>query len=115
MKYAVERAIEIDRDFAAIFDFLIESYRAFGEDPKVAIERAATRLRSIETAMLSLGKAPPQGTLRVELLPGQRSVTKNRAIFYFDVDDDRRVVRVLAVLFGGRDHQRHMLKRLLGG
>ena len=115
MKYAVERAIEIDRDFATIFDFLIESYQAFGEDSKVAIERAATRLRSIETEMLSPGKAPHQGTLRVELLPGLRYVTKNRAIFYFDVDDDRRVVRVLAVLFGGQDHQRHMLKRLLGG
>ena len=115
MKYAVERALDIDRDLAAIFDFLIESYQMFGEDPDTAIERAAARVRSIETAMLSLGDAPHQGTLRPELLPGLRSVTKNRAVFYFDVDDDRRVVRVLAVLFGGQDHQRQMLKRLLGG
>lgn len=114
MKYAVERAHDTDRDLAAIFDFLIESYAAFGEDPDSAVESAATRLRRIETAMLSLGDAPHQGTLRPELLPGLRSVTKNRAVFYFDVDDDRRVVRVLAVFFAGQDHRRLMLKRLLG-
>lgn len=63
--------------------------------------------------MRALGRTPHQGTLRPELAPGLRSVTKDRAIFYFDVDDDRRVVRVLAVFFGGQDHQRLMLKRLL--
>ena len=113
MKYAVAR--DTDHDLAAIFDFLIESYQAFGEDPEIAVERAADRVRGIEAAMLSLGDAPDQGTLRPELLPGLRTVTKRRAIFYFDVDDDRRVVRVLAVFFGAQDHQRRMLMRLLGG
>ena len=64
--------------------------------------------------MLSLGEAPHQGTLRADLLPGLRSVTKDRAIFYFDIDDDRRTVRILAVFFGGQDHTRRMLMRLLG-
>jgi toxin ParE1/3/4 len=40
-------------------------------------------------------------------------VTKQRAVFYFDVDDDQRLVRILAVFFGGQDHQRAMLRRLL--
>jgi len=115
VKYAVERASDADRDLALIFDFLTESYRAFGEDEGAAFERAATRLRAIEADMQSLGNAPHQGTLRPDLLPGLRSVTKNRTIFYFDVDDDRRTVRVLAVFFGAQDHRRHMLKRLLGG
>ncbi len=114
MKYGVERAWGTDRDLAAIFDFLSESYQAFGEDADAATERAAARVRDIETEMLSLGAAPHQGTLRPELLPGLRSVTKNRAIFYFDVDEERRMVRVLAVFFGGQDHRRRMLKRLLG-
>ena len=114
MKYGVERARDTDRDLASIFDFLIESYQAFGEDTDGAIERAASRVRDIETAMLSLGDAPHQGTLRPEILPGLRSVTKQRAIFYFDVDEGRRMVRVLAVFFGGQDHQRRMLRRLLG-
>jgi len=33
----------------------------------------------------------------------------------FIVDEEARVVRVLAVFFGGQDHQRAMLRRLLGG
>ncbi len=59
-------------------------------------------------AVRSRGLGPPpmppagQGTLRPE-----------RAIFYFDADDDRRMVRVLAVFFGGQDHRRGMLTRLL--
>ena len=57
-------------------------------------------------------KSPHQGTLRTKMVPGLRSVTKDRAIFYFTVDDEARLVRVLAVFFGGQDHQREMLKRL---
>lgn len=115
MKYAVERSSDTDRDLAAILDFLIESYEASGDDPDLAFERAAKRLRAIDADMRSLGKAPHQGTLRHELRPGLRSVTKSRAVFYFRVDDDLRVVRVLAIFFGGQDHSRRMLKRLLGG
>ena len=36
-----------------------------------------------------------------------------RAIYWFDVDEGRRTVRVLAVFFGGQDHIRRMLIRLL--
>ncbi len=50
-----------------------------------------------------------------ELLPGLRRVTKNQAIFHFDVDDGEKTLRVLAIFFGGQDHQRHMLKRLVSG
>ncbi|MBP6012919.1 MAG: type II toxin-antitoxin system RelE/ParE family toxin [Alphaproteobacteria bacterium] len=114
MRYDVKRSTDTDRDIAAIFDFLTKSYLEFGNDRRTALEAAAARVREIETAMLSLGKAPHQGTLRPELLPGLRSVTKERAIFYFDVDDDRKLVRVLAIFFGGQDHQRLMLRRLLG-
>jgi toxin ParE1/3/4 len=113
MKYAVERARDTDRDLAAIFDFLIKTYIEFGDDLDSAIDRAATRVKSIESAMLSLGDLPQQGTLRPELLPGLRSVTKDRAIFYFDIDEEQHVVRVLAIFFGGQDHRRLMLKRLL--
>jgi plasmid stabilization system protein ParE len=113
LKYEVLRARAADRDLAAIFDFLIKSNVEFGEDEDCAIERAAVRLRGIEAAMLSLGEKPHQGTLRPQLLPGLRSVAKQRAIFYFIVDERARQVRILAVFFGGQDHQRHMLRRLL--
>jgi plasmid stabilization system protein ParE len=114
MPYKVERSVDTDADLEAIFDFLVQSYVEFGEAKADAIERAAKRLDVIEEAMLALGKIPHQGTKRDDILPGLRSVTKDRAIFYFDVDDKARRVRVLAIFFGGQDHRRAMLKRLLG-
>jgi toxin ParE1/3/4 len=114
MPYRVERASATDEDLAAIFDFLLQSYMEFGDARSEALERAATRVEGIEAEMLALGDVPHQGTLRTDLLAGVRSVTKQRAVFYFDVDDDLRLVRVLAVFFGGQDHQRAMLRRLSG-
>jgi plasmid stabilization system protein ParE len=112
MPYRVERSVDTDDDLAAIFDFLLNSYLDFSDARDDALERAAARIEGIEDEMLALGDAPHQGTLRPDLLPGLRSVTRQRAIFYFDVDDDLRRVRVLAIFFGGQDHQRAMLKRL---
>lgn len=114
MRYTVERSADTDHDLAAIFEFLVETFQAFGDDRETAVERAASRIRNIERSMSSLGSVPHQGTLREDILPGLRSATKDRAVFYFDVDDERRRIRVLAVFFGGQDHQRRMLVRLLG-
>lgn len=115
MTYRVERAEDTDRDLDAIFDFLFESYQALGEDADGAFERASRRLLAIEDTMASLGRMPHQGTLRPDLGEALRNVTKERAIFYCEVDDQVRCVRVLAVFYGGEDHQRKMLIRLLGG
>ena len=114
MKYRVERREETQRDLGLIFDFLASSYLQFGEDIDESAGRARARLKKIDATMDALGRAPHQGTLHNELLPGLRSVTKDDAIFYFDVDDEQRVVTVLAVFFGGQDHKNHMLKRLRG-
>jgi toxin ParE1/3/4 len=115
MTYRVERAEDTDRDLEAIFDFLFESFLAFGEEAGGAAERATRRLLAIEDAMADLGALPHQGTLRPELGDGVRNVTKERAVLYFEVDDEARVVRVLAVFYGGENHRRRMLLRLLGG
>jgi plasmid stabilization system protein ParE len=114
MSFRVERSIETDADLEAIFDFLFQAYLDFGDSPDEALERAVARIEQIEAAMLSLGAAPHQGTLRPDLLPGLRAVTKQRAVFYFDVDEGEQLVRVLAVFFGGPDLQRAMLRRLAG-
>ena len=112
MAFRVERTEDSDRDLDALFDFLFEAARAFGEPPQEAFDRAAARIEAIEDAMQALGKVPHQGSLRPDLLPGLRNVTKDRAILYFTVDERNEVVRVLAVFFGGQDHQRAMLLRL---
>lgn len=112
MKYRVEWTDRADRDLDLIFDFLVRSHLEFGESEDRAWEMAANRIRRIHDAIASLGDLPHQGTLRDELLPGVRSATKARAIVYFDLDDARRVVSILAVFFGGQDHYSHMLIRL---
>ena len=103
MAYRVERSEQSARDLEAIFDFLFDAATGFGDDPQEAFE----------DAMQALGKAPHQGALRPDLLPGIRNFTKDRAIFYFDVNDAEKSIRVLAVFFGGQDHQRAMLVRAM--
>jgi plasmid stabilization system protein ParE len=115
MRFSVEFAAPAERDLELIFQFLMQSYLDFGEERSRAYTRAAERVAAIVRAGIALGAAPHQGTLRAELQTGLRSVTKGRAIFYFEVSDEKKLVRVLAVFFGGQDHQRAMLKRLRGG
>lgn len=57
---------------------------------------------------------PHRGERHDDILPGLRHLAIDRAIYWFDVDEGREAVRVLAVFFGGQDHVRHMLVRLLG-
>jgi plasmid stabilization system protein ParE len=110
---AVRRSAAADQDLGIIFDHLVEAYVALGEAEIDAFERAAARLRGIEYDIERLGLAPMQGTLCTELAPCLRRVTKNGAVFYFEVSADGKRVDVLAVFFGGQDHQRRMLARLL--
>jgi toxin ParE1/3/4 len=110
--YKVTRSAQAERDLDALFDFLMASYANLGDDVERAFDRATGRVTRIKADLRALGRTPHQGTLRTKMMPGLRSVTTDRAIFYFTVDDDASLVRVLAVFFGGQDHQREMLKRL---
>ena len=111
--YAVEFAVEAERDFELIFDFLEESYRGFGENAEAAIAHAIERIQAIRAAAAGLGKAPYRGTLHPELMPGLRHITIDQAIYWFLVDENVLTVRVLAIFFGSQDHVRRMLARLL--
>lgn len=110
--FEVVRSRASDRDLEVILDHLIETYQALGDPFPEALERAAARIRAIEGDMERLSHAPFQGTLREDILPGLRQVTKNRAIFYFLTDDPAGLIRILAIFFGGQDHLAHMLRRI---
>ncbi|MFT4181603.1 MAG: type II toxin-antitoxin system RelE/ParE family toxin [Rhizobium sp.] len=112
MVFEVVRSADSDRDLSLILDHLIESYITLGDRLPDGFDRAAARIHAIEADMEALAQAPYQETLLPAVAPGLRRVTKNRAIFYFDVDDERQLVRVLAVFFGRQDHRHHFLKRL---
>ena len=52
---------------------------------------------------------------RNDLMPGLRQGTEDKVIFYFTLDEAKARLNVLAIFYGGQDHQRRMLMRLLGG
>ena len=112
--YTVVRSGPARRDLNLIYSHLVESHIGFGHPPDEAHDRAAERLQKILAAMEGLGRAPFQGTLRQDLMPGLRQVTKEQAIFYFTTDEPAHRLTVLAIFFGGQDHRRHMLMRLSG-
>jgi toxin ParE1/3/4 len=111
--YAVEFAADVERDFELIFDFLEESYRAFGESPEDAITHAAKRVEMIRATAAKLGSAPHRGTHHPEMMRDLRHVTIDQAIYWFLIDEPALTVRILAIFFGGQDHVRRMLTRLL--
>lgn len=113
MRFRIEFAAEAERDFALIFDHLFESYRAFGETVEEALDHSEDRIRAIRSQADRLADAPLRGERHDDLLPGLRHLTIDRAIYWFDVSEAERRVRVLAIFFGGQDHVRQMLTRLL--
>lgn len=114
MAFRIEFSDEAVHDLGLIFDHLVESYLDFGESLGEALDHAESRIHAIRAEAERLGTAPHRGSLHEDLLPGLRHLTLNRAIYWFEIDEESRRVRVLAIFFGGQDHIRHMLVRLLG-
>jgi toxin ParE1/3/4 len=114
MRFAIEFSADAEADFDLIFDHLFESYVAFGESTEEALDHAAQRVMKIRKATDRLARFPLRGTARDDILPGIRYLAIARAIYRFDVNQTARKVRILAVFFGGQDHTRHMLVRLIG-
>ena len=115
IKFRLEFSAEAERDFGLIFDHLLESYVNFGESVESAVEHAAVRVLEIRATADRLLTAPHRGERHDDILPGLKHLTINRAIYWFEVSTDEKTVRILAVFFGGQNHVRHMLARLLDG
>ncbi|MCI5047034.1 MAG: type II toxin-antitoxin system RelE/ParE family toxin [Aquisalinus sp.] len=114
MAFDVRYSEEAVADFQSILIFLADSYEAFGEPPEDAFERAVIRTRTLRSTISEvLSKAPHRGTLAEHLLPNLRHTTIDRAVIYFDIHEVTLTVHILAVFYGGQDHQSHMLRRLL--
>jgi plasmid stabilization system protein ParE len=112
MAYKIIRSEDSDHDLNLIFRHLVDSYVTLGDSLPDAFQRAIRRISAIEADMNVLAQTPHQGNLDPDLGPDLRHVTKNRAVFYFHIDDTAGIVRVVAIFFGGQDHQRRMLIRL---
>lgn len=112
--YVVVFSTESEFDFELVFDFLLESYLSFDEDIDTALNQAEKKTQSIRKAVDTLAKHPFRGTLHDDMLQGLRHITIGRAIYWFDILEDKRLVRILAVFYGSQDHHTKMLTRLLG-
>lgn len=110
--YEVDPIDLVEDDFALIYEHLVDSYLEFGESPEEAILRASRRIIGLKERMYGLGRSPFQGTLLPVVMDGLRRVTKDDGIFYFDIDESRKRVRVLAVFYSGQDHLPQILDRL---
>ena len=89
-----------------IADHLAQAYCGFGEPPAQAERHAQARIEAIITAAERLATAPFRGESRDDLLPGLRHLALDRAVYWFRPRPEQRDIQVLAVFFGGQDHQR---------
>ena len=112
MAYRIERSEDVGRDLEAIFDFLVKSYRSLGDSAGEALDRAADRIHGIEDTMESLGDFPYRDVSCADVLAGVRNLTRDGSILYYEIREDERLVRVLAVFLAGQEHQRRALLRL---
>lgn len=112
-EWSVSFAADAVDDLGLIEDHLTRAYQEFGESPAAAARHAQARIEAIIVAAERLATAPFRGAAHEDLLPGLRHLALDGAIYWFISDADTRQVRILALFFGGQDHQRHMLVRLL--
>jgi len=113
LAWTVEFAQASEHDLSLIFDHLFETYKDLGETENEAFDHAAERVMGIRDSAVGLCKNPYRGTKRDAHGPNIRNVTINKAIIWFQLDEERQTVRILAFFFGGQDHIRQMLRRLL--
>ena len=111
--WTVVFAVDAVADLILIEAHLTEAYQSFGESPTEARQHAETRIEAIIAGAERLATAPFRGTVRDDLQSGMRHLALDGAIYWFTSDTNLKQVRVLAIFFGGQDHQRHMLVRLL--
>lgn len=113
LAWTVEFARASEHDLSLIFDHLFETYKDLGETEDEAFDHAAERVSGIRDSAVGLGKNTYRGTKREAYSSNVRNITINKVIIWFQLDETRETVRILAFFFGGQDHIRQMLRRLL--
>jgi len=111
--WAVVFAEKAINDLLLITDYLTQSYCGFGEPPAEANRHAKVGIEAFIAAAERLSTAPFRGECHDDLLPGLRHLALNCAATWFSPCSEQRDIQVLGGFFGGQDHQRRMLVRLL--
>ena len=112
--WTIEYSVDAERDLELISQHLFDAYCSFGEPGFEAFSHVEARADQLLAAVEGLIDMPFIGTLRPDLMPGLRYLRRDGAAIWFVPDEAREVISVLAIFFGGQDHMRRMLARLLG-
>lgn len=100
-------------DFELIFDHLFTAYGELGDASDEAWARAADRIRQLRLEIDRLVETPYIGTSRPDIHQGIRFLRRDKAVVWFLPVEERQTIVVAAIFFGGQDHIRHMLARML--
>ena len=111
--WTVVFATDAINDLLLIADHLAQAYCGFGEPPAQAERHAQARIEAIITAAERLATARLRGESHDDLLPGLRYLALDRAVTWFRPRTEQWEIQALAMFFGGHDHQRRMMVRLL--
>ncbi|MFB2564567.1 type II toxin-antitoxin system RelE/ParE family toxin [Rhizobium sp. IMFF44] len=111
--WSLEYSGDADLDFELTFDHLFAAYLDLGDPSGDALERAASRIRELRLEIDRLVETPYIGTLRPDIYPGIRFLRRDKAAVWFLPIEESRTIVVAAIFFGGQDHIRRMLARML--
>jgi toxin ParE1/3/4 len=111
--WTVVFAVESINGLVPITEYLTQAYSGFGEALVEAQYHEQERIEAIITAAERLATAPLRGESHDALLPGLRHLALDLAVTWFRPRAEQQEVQVLVVFFGGQDHQRRMMVRLL--
>jgi toxin ParE1/3/4 len=95
--------------FAVVFapeaqDSLVELYTYIAERASPAVAKRYTD--AIVESCERLANLPHQGTRRDDVRPGLRITNhRRRTVIAFDVDDDKALVSILGIFYGGRNYE----------
>jgi plasmid stabilization system protein ParE len=106
-------AAEAINDLLLITEYLTLAYSGIGEPLVEAQCHAQERIEAIITAAERLATARLRGESHDDLLPGLRYLALDRAVTWFRPRTEQWEIQALAMFFGGHDHQRRMMVRLL--
>jgi len=114
MSWTIEFSEAAERDIDSLFRHFADSYADFGETRNEASKRAIDRIGQILDTAERIATEPYRGDDHDDLLLGLRHLTLKRAIYWYRIDEAAGIISILAIFYGGQDHQRRMLVRLLG-
>jgi toxin ParE1/3/4 len=111
-RYRLHTGKAVGPDLDGIEEHLAQTYLAFGDDAERARSKSEKRVDDAVAYLRTFETVPHKGTHLPHIRDGLRSVTHHDFIVYFEIDEARNEVTILAVFFRGTDHRRQIIDRL---